>query len=117
MSKISADREALRSSYLSVIGMIALLAAPAGVGIAAVAEPLVLVFLGPKWIDAVQPIAILGFAGAISGMETNTGATCIAVGRPDLLTRLYGFHVSILVVLMIAFTYNWGVNGAALSVL
>lgn len=113
LSKVASDAEALRQNYLYVVGMIALLALPTGVGVAVVAEPLVLVLLGPNWLDAAPIIAILGIVGAIGSIETNTGTTCVAAGRPDLMTKLYTFYVSVLLVLIYVFTSKWGLIGTA----
>lgn len=117
LAKIANDVDALRKSYLSVIAMIALLAVPAGIGIAAISEPLVLAFLGANWTEAIPIIAILGFAGSLSSIETNTGTTCVAVGRPELLTKLYGFYVAVLLTLVVVFTLHWGIIGTAWAAL
>lgn len=117
LSKISGNRQQFGDSYIEIIGMIMLLAVPAGIGIAAIAEPLVHVALGDKWLDAVPIISILGIAGAISCTETNTGATCMALGRPDLVAKLYAFYVVILLALTTWFVTKFGVIGAAWALL
>jgi O-antigen/teichoic acid export membrane protein len=113
LSKVAGDAAALRDNYLKVIGMIALLALPTGVGIAVVAEPLVFVVLGPDWAEAAPIIAILGIVGAIGSIETNTGTTCVAAGRPDLVAKLYSFYVTVLLILVYFFTSKWGLIGTA----
>lgn len=113
LSRVASDAAALRDNYLKIIGMIALLALPTGVGIAVVAEPLVFVVLGPDWAEAAPIIAILGIVGAIGSVETNTGTTCVAAGRPDLVAKLYTFYVSVLLILIYQFTARWGLIGTA----
>ncbi|MBC7490379.1 MAG: lipopolysaccharide biosynthesis protein [Glaciimonas sp.] len=76
----------IADSYLRLLGMITLLILPVGIGIAAVAEPLVLAALGPKWITAIPLIAILGINGAISATQTNNGSVWLALGKPHLVT-------------------------------
>src|SRR5579883_3199677 len=112
-AQISGDRGRLQQSYLDVVGMIAIFAIPAAAGIAVMADDLVAVLLGAKWVDAVPLIRVLGIAGMISALETNIGAAYLALGRPDIITKLYGFYVLLLVTLLISFTYQWGVTGAA----
>ena len=112
-AQISGELPRLQQSYIDVVGMIALLAIPAAVGLATLADVVVPVILGPKWVAAVPLICILGIAGAITTLETNIGAAYLALGRPEILTKLYGFYVALLVVLLVPFTYQWGVMGAA----
>lgn len=112
-ARIAGDRAKLQQSYLEVVRMIAFFALPAAAGIALVAEPLVHVLLGPRWLEAVPLIQVLGFAGAVSALETNVGSVYLAIGRPQILTRLFAFYVTLIVVAVIAFTSLWGVQGAA----
>jgi O-antigen/teichoic acid export membrane protein len=112
-ARISSDLSRLQHSYLEVVGMIAFFALPAAAGIAVIAEPLVTVVLGPRWLDAVPLIQVLGLAGAVNALETNIGSVYLALGRPQILSRLYGFFVALIVVLVVAFTWRWGVVGAA----
>lgn len=113
LSKVNQDPEELANNFVKIVGMIFLVAVPAGVGIAAVADPLVHVALGEKWLAAIPVITILGLASAIGCIETNTGTTCVAIGRPDLVTKLYAVYVSVLLTLTTYFTLRWGVVGAA----
>ena len=112
-AQISGDLRKLRQSYLDVVGMIALLAIPAAVGLAALADVVVPVVLGPNWVGAEPLIRILGIAGAITTLETNIGAAYLALGKPQILTKLYGFYVALLIALLLVFTPLWGVTGAA----
>jgi O-antigen/teichoic acid export membrane protein len=52
-SKISRDQGDLKRTYLDTVAVMTLASVPAGFGIAAVAEPLVAVLLGPRWSAAV----------------------------------------------------------------
>ena len=112
-AKIASDLPRLQQSYLDVVAMIAFFAIPAAAGIAVLAQPLVLVVLGPKWVEAVPLVQILGIAGAINALETNIGSAYLALGRPEILTRLFGIYVTLIVVLLLIFTSRWGVIGAA----
>jgi O-antigen/teichoic acid export membrane protein len=117
IAKVAHDARSLQNTYLSVIGMISMLALPAGTGIAAIAEPLVWTLLGQNWIGAVPIISILALAGAIMCIETNTGTVCVALGRPDLLTKLYTFAVALLLILLVILINLWGQMGAAAAFL
>jgi O-antigen/teichoic acid export membrane protein len=112
-SKIGGDLVALRKSFLDVTGMIAMLAVPAGIGLAAVANPLVAVMLGEKWTEAGSLIEILAFYGIIGALQTNIGSVFIAIGKPHLLTLTTFIYVAVLFPLMIIGTFKFSVTGAA----
>jgi lipopolysaccharide exporter len=55
--------------WLRVVGLISIIAFPAGIGLALVAEPLVRLMLGPQWMMAVPLIQIAAAAGTFSVFE------------------------------------------------
>jgi PST family polysaccharide transporter len=111
-SLLVGDVARLRAGFLSVIGMIALLVIPAGMGIAATAPLATAVLLGDKWLDAVPLIEILAFYGVLTALQANCMPIYVATGRPDLQTRLNAVYLLILVPLMILLTRE-GLEGAA----
>lgn len=113
LSKVNDNPEELAANFLRIVGVITLIAVPAGVGIAAVAEPLVHVGLGEKWLAAIPVITILGIASAVGCLETYVSTACLAVGRPDIVTKLYAVYVTVLLTLTTILTQQFGVVGAA----
>lgn len=57
-------------TYVRLLGATALLVLPAGVGIAMVADPLVRVAFGPKWLEAIPVIQILGLGAMLAALGT-----------------------------------------------
>jgi O-antigen/teichoic acid export membrane protein len=114
-SLLTGDVARLRAGFLSVIGMIALLVIPAGLGIAATALPATHVLLGKSWLGAVPVIEILAFYGILTALQANCFPIYVATGRPDLQTRLNGFYLLLLIPTMIVLTRAYGLSGAALS--
>jgi O-antigen/teichoic acid export membrane protein len=112
-ARIADDLGALQRSYLEVVAMIAVIALPMAAGIATLAEPVVRLVLGAAWLGTVPLIQILGVTGAIGALETNIGSVYLALGKPALLSRLFGFFVAVLVILVLIFTSLWGVVGTA----
>jgi lipopolysaccharide exporter len=110
---IAKDMAALRREFLSVMSMVALIAVPAVAGFAVCAPFLVLVLLGPKWIQAADLIEILAFYGITQVMQSNAFAAFLALGKPQVFVRITAIHVAILVPLLIALTSWHGVHGAA----
>ena len=107
------DRGELKLGYLQVMSVIAILSIPAAAGIAATADLLVPLMLGPNWIEAIPLIQILAFSGVIAVMETNIGAAYLALGRPQILTVVYTVFSSTFVVFLILLVPRYGPTGAA----
>lgn len=112
-AKMAHSLSEMRQGYLDVIGLIALLAIPAAVGIAVTSELFVFVLLGEKWAAAAPLIAILALSGAVGAMETNIASVYMALGKPHILTALFGFYVALLVPMIIMLTFHYGALGAA----
>jgi O-antigen/teichoic acid export membrane protein len=55
-------------TYVRLLAAAALLVLPAGVGIAMVADPLVRIAFGPKWLEAIPMIEILGISNTIAAV-------------------------------------------------
>jgi len=109
--------EALRVEYLSVIAMIMLIAAPAVLGLAAVAPLLVPVMLGPNWSQAVPVLMLLGFFGFTNIIQSNAQAAYLALGRADIPAKLNAVHVVVQLGALVWFTRLYGVVGSAIGYL
>ncbi|MDH3411287.1 MAG: lipopolysaccharide biosynthesis protein [Gammaproteobacteria bacterium] len=112
-SRIAQDAAPLRSAYTNAIGALALFALPAAAGIFAVAEFLVPVVLGPKWLAAVPLIQILGIFGAIELFHSSMCAVLIAKGHPAAVAKAQVIFVLLLVTLLIVLVERFGASGAA----
>lgn len=110
---LAKDIDALRREFLSVMSMVALIAVPAVAGFAVCAPFLVLVLLGPKWIQAADLIEILAFYGITQVMQSNAFSAFLALGKPQVFLRITAINVAILVPLLIALTAWYGVKGTA----
>jgi O-antigen/teichoic acid export membrane protein len=107
------DLSALRREFLSVMAVVALVGIPAVAGLAVCAPFLVLLALGPKWIQAADLLEILAFYGVTAVMQSNAYSAFLALGKPEVFLRITSIHVVILVALLIAFTSWNGLHGAA----
>lgn len=84
----------IRRLYLGALGIQVLLALPASVGLAMVAQDLVLVALGPKWLQAGPILAALAMAYA---------ATAISISGNYLLVTIGAFRAQALIHWLLAF--------------
>lgn len=114
-SRIAQDPVQLRSAYVNAIGILALFALPAAAGIFAVAELLVPVVLGSKWLTAVPLIQILGMFGAIQLFHSSMCAVLIAIGRPSAVATGNVVFVVLLAILLFALVGRLGATGAAVA--
>lgn len=115
---VAHDRTALARSFLGVQGILVTLALPAGIGIVMVAEPLVLILLGPKWVDAIPVIQILGVYGAVTVFQATNISIFNVLGVPHWTTGLKAIE-SVLMVsgVMFAVLGDHGLLGACFAIL
>lgn len=111
------DPKQIASSYLRLLGMIALLILPVGIGIAAVAEPLVRTMLGEKWLMSVPLVAILAISGAINATQTNNSSVWLAMGHPRKVTVVQACYLAVLFPSLYFFVTKFGVVGTGYAYL
>jgi len=75
------------------------------------------IFLGGKWLPAAEPLRILAAYGALRAVEGSTGAVFVALGRPELRTRLQLAQLCILAAALYPLTSRFGISGAAAAML
>jgi lipopolysaccharide exporter len=112
-AKMAHDLQVLRQGFLNVIGLIVLLGLPVGFGIAAVAKPIVDIFLGAQWSSAVPLVSILAIFGALNSLQTNCGVVHWATGHPHTLALIGFIQVILLLPAMIWATLAYGPIGMA----
>ena len=116
-SLMGGDVAVLRKAYLSVTGVVALFALPAGAGIAAIAPILVPLVLGPKWLDTIPIMEVLAFFGLITALQSNSFSIFLAMGVPRIPAILGGVHAVILVAALLLGVSRMGIVGAAWATL
>ncbi len=111
--------ENIAETYLRVIGTTTLVVLPASIGIALVAEPVVYLALGARWMSAVpllQIMAVGGIFGAF-GAIAGTLLSAHAVLRPlfRIITVSYVIGAPVFIVMTIKFGLVGGVFGGMLG--
>ena len=115
--QLSDDLNRLREAFRASLGFIALIILPASAGLAAVADPLVRVMLGEKWLDTVPIISLLALAGASTVLQTNTGSLHNALGQPRMIALTGAVQVALLLPMLLFATFEFGLHGTAWAVL
>jgi lipopolysaccharide exporter len=113
-SKMQGDMSRLRNAYLEVLRMSAFIAIPLAGGIFVLAPEFTRIFLGEKWMPMVPAMRVLAVYGMINAIVA-PGPLFMAVGRPDIRTKLGVIGLIIFSVCIYPFTAWWGIMGAALA--
>lgn len=98
-----------------IVAVTSLVTIPASLGISAVAAPLVLAAFGPKWLDAVPVVALLG--AACTMMSFRAGATLLrALARLRTLCVINAATMLARLGLLLLLVPRHGLTGAAIAV-
>ena len=115
--KLAQDHERLRQAFSASLGMIAMLIMPVSIGLAALADPLVRVMLGNKWLEVISPLSLLALAGAATVLQTNPGSVYGALGKSRAIALTQAIHVVTLVPMQVLGIYRGGLVGIAVATL
>lgn len=100
------------SGLLRIASALQFVTMPAAIGLAAIAEPLVLTLLGPRWTAATVPVQILAFAGGLQSLTASNHAAYLAAARPFVPAITSAAALVVLIPLLFAL-HDEGVQGIA----
>ena len=103
------------AAYIVSLRYLALFAAPAGLGLFLLAEPLVLALFGANWAAAAPVLRALALYAALRALAAPTGDVLKAAGRPGLLAAL-GLVKAILLVPCLVLASRGGLVAVAWTV-
>ena len=112
--RIQTDRQHLRRAYLKIIETVSFVNLPIHLGMFAVAEPLIAVYLGPGWQTTSEILRILVFLGILYAWGNPLGPLALAMGRPGLTFGVSSFNTAIYLVSIFVGS-PWGLHGVAIS--
>lgn len=99
--------------YLRLVNIIAFITFPMYIGGIFIADQLIPLILGPKWIPMIFPFKLFCIAQLIISITTHSATANIAQGRPH-----WGLYMSITNVLVLPFSFliasNYGLNALAI---
>jgi O-antigen/teichoic acid export membrane protein len=111
-SKMQDDPLRLGRAWMRGNRLVALISAPAFIGMAVVAPDFVPVVLGQKWHHAVPVLQLLSLAGFAQSFQSLNPAVLQGVGRPGTLLRFMVLATA-LVIGSFALGLIWGIVGVA----
>lgn len=88
LTSVNDDRERMVRIYKQLIEVSMIVALPAMVGFAAIADPFVTLFLGSEWEPIIPVITILCFARLITPISSINLNVLNAIGRSDLFMKV-----------------------------
>lgn len=113
-ARLQDDAEGRGRAFLQFARVVAVAAMPFHLGLAATAEPLVLVVLGAQWAEAAPVIRALACAMPFYALYVLLGPAADGLGRPDLGPRNALVAVLIAAPLLLL-SVHWGTVALALS--
>lgn len=111
-SRLRDEAEGLARPFARAVRAIMAAAMPFFLGLAVVAEPLVLVLLGDKWAGAIPLIRLLAIAMPFWTLFTLLQPATDAMGRPEIALRNAAIGALIMPVAFLVGGY-WGIAGIA----
>jgi O-antigen/teichoic acid export membrane protein len=109
-ARLKDDKAAVGAAFVKSARVIMVAALPFYLGLAATAEPLVEVVLGPKWIEAVPIVHWLALAMPMMTLQTLYSPATDACGRPGIGAQ-NGIAGAILLPAAFLIGVHWGVFG------
>lgn len=116
-SRINADIDRIASSYQKVLLLTMTLSMPLAGAIYILSEDFIRLYMGQKWLPAVEPIHILVFAGLIRSAAATTGPIFKSMGKPHKDAFWQTIRLAVLAVLIYPFALTWGIEGVCAAVL
>ncbi len=116
-SKISQNKNFLRSTFFKTLLVISLFVFPFGIVLFSFANFLVPLALGEKWISAVPVVRVLSVFGISSSLQGPFYSLFLGVKKQDYVTYISFFSFLAMAVSIIPLVFKFGVMGAAYSAL
>jgi len=114
-SKIQDDTRKLREGYFKMVKLTTLVSIPMAMGILVITPVFVRAFLGSEWLPMVPAMQALAFFGLIRSVGAIDGPLLMAIGRPDIATKLQFLHLTLLAALIYPVTAAAGILGTSVA--
>jgi O-antigen/teichoic acid export membrane protein len=116
-SKLAGDMEKLREAFLHTAALVAVFTIPAGAGVAVLAEQLVRILLGEKWLAAVPLIQLLAVFGVLRALHAGIGSVYLALGMTRITAVLAIPHLAVGLPVAAFLLARYNIEAAVLGIL
>jgi O-antigen/teichoic acid export membrane protein len=113
--KISSDTQRLKNAFIKSSLLVSLVSVSLGIGLYFFARPVVLIVLGPAWVDAIPALRVLSFYGVAKSITNTMFPVFFATKRQDFVTWVTLTSVAGLGLTIVPFVSKWGIVGAGFS--
>ncbi|MEO0061567.1 MAG: hypothetical protein RLZZ08_127 [Pseudomonadota bacterium] len=110
-SRVQGDINRLRRAYLTAQGAIALAALPLAAGLALLAQPIVEVALGAKWLGAVPFVQVISVCYGVQTLVSAVRPLAMAQGMTRSLFYRESAGLALRIPLVLAGLIGWGLTG------
>jgi O-antigen/teichoic acid export membrane protein len=114
LSKIQDEKNKVSEAYFMASGMLTLIVFPMMIGLCIVADPLVKVVFGVKWMDMIPMVQIFTIIGIVSSLNALNDSVVISQGKTNLLFKLAPYEKTTLIAGSFIGLY-WGVYGVIIA--
>ncbi|RPI26558.1 MAG: polysaccharide biosynthesis protein [Acidobacteria bacterium] len=115
-AKLKEDRPRLQKTLTMVLWLISFLALPVVLAVFIAAPDLIALLYGPTWLPSTVFLRILVVFAVAAPLFNNAGTLLVAVGRPEISTRVSVLQVIILGAAGFPLTLLWGGIGTCVAV-
>lgn len=108
-SSLQNDKVRVKQALSKTLTTLVMVICPLMIGLYILAEPLIFVVLGQKWLPSVPYLRLLCIIGLFWPLYTINLTVLNSLGRSDLSLRIKMIE-KIMIVLSISITYRWGIE-------
>jgi lipopolysaccharide exporter len=105
MARYQAEPVQLRQLYLRTLGWAAVIGASTGVGVTMVAQDMVPIILGTKWIDITPLMGWLALTAGLAALTNSSFTILDIIGLPHVGARMQWFRVALLALVLFPVAY------------
>lgn len=115
-SAMQHDLDRLRTTYLRILKLTALVVFPMAAGLFGLAPLVVGVLYGEKWLPMVPAFQILCLFGLERSIGSVSSPVFLALGRPDVGLKVSLVKLAAMVICLVPLTAGYGIAGTSLAV-
>ena len=112
LCRLQEDDDRDRRYYYTAISAIAWATMPLALGMAALADEIILLFLGPQWALAAEVFQVLAFAALLQPLVNTTGWIYVSLNQTARMLRFSSVSVPIFTAALVL-GLSWGILGVA----
>ena len=115
-SKLQDDPQALQSGLHRAIKFVSLVSIPISFMMVVLAEDLVSVIYGDRWLPAGRALQILAIFGMLRAISSVNGYLYNAIGKPNIPFYFNSTKLLVIAVCIVPLTRYYGIEGAAVAI-